>query len=110
MSTQTETGIDTRLFVGGAFVEAEGGRTFENRDPWSGDVVSDVEDKMSYGTFDWAITDSEATEALNELAALPAPGLADAMNRLLDLGADGIMTDKPSVLKDVLVQRGQWVV
>src|SRR6187402_1026130 len=38
----TQTGIDTRLFVGGAFVEAEGGRTFENRDPWSGDVVSDV--------------------------------------------------------------------
>src|SRR6188768_325785 len=42
MSTQTETGIDTRLFIGGAFVEAEDGRTFENRDPWSGDVVSDV--------------------------------------------------------------------
>jgi glycerophosphoryl diester phosphodiesterase len=35
---------------------------------------------------------------------------ADTMNRLLDLGADGIMTDKPSVLKNVLVQRGQWVV
>ena len=35
---------------------------------------------------------------------------ADEMNRLLDLGADGIMTDKPSVLKDVLMQRGQWVV
>jgi glycerophosphoryl diester phosphodiesterase len=35
---------------------------------------------------------------------------ADEMRRLLDLGADGIMTDKPSVLKDVLVQRGQWVV
>jgi glycerophosphoryl diester phosphodiesterase len=35
---------------------------------------------------------------------------ADEMKRLLDLGADGIMTDKPSVLKDVLVQRGEWVV
>jgi acyl-CoA reductase-like NAD-dependent aldehyde dehydrogenase len=42
MSTQTETGIDTRLFIGGEFVEAEGGATFENRDPWSGDVVSEV--------------------------------------------------------------------
>src|SRR6476620_2623287 len=42
MSTQTETGIDTGLFIGGAFVQAENGRTFENRDPWSGDVVSDV--------------------------------------------------------------------
>ncbi len=30
------------------------------------------------------------------------------MERLLDLGVDGIMTDRPSVLKDVLVRRGQW--
>ena len=28
------------------------------------------------------------------------------MNRLLDMGADGIMTDRPAVLKSVLVQRG----
>ncbi len=34
---------------------------------------------------------------------------AGEMARLLDLGVDGIMTDSPSVLKDVLVQRGQWV-
>ena len=31
------------------------------------------------------------------------------MERLLDLGVDGIMTDRPSVLKEVLVRRGQWV-
>jgi glycerophosphoryl diester phosphodiesterase len=30
------------------------------------------------------------------------------MARLLDLGVDGIMTDRPSVLKTVLGQRGQW--
>ncbi|MFK5689450.1 glycerophosphodiester phosphodiesterase [Ornithinimicrobium sp. LYQ92] len=30
------------------------------------------------------------------------------MHRLLDLGVDGIMTDRADVLKDVLVQRGQW--
>jgi glycerophosphoryl diester phosphodiesterase len=30
------------------------------------------------------------------------------MDRLLDLGVDGIMTDHPAVLKDVLVRRGQW--
>lgn len=42
MSTQTTTGIETRLFVGGAFVEADGGRTFENRDPFTGDVVAEV--------------------------------------------------------------------
>jgi glycerophosphoryl diester phosphodiesterase len=30
------------------------------------------------------------------------------MERLLDLGVDGIMTDRPTVLKEVLVRRGQW--
>ena len=33
---------------------------------------------------------------------------ADEIHRLLDLGADGIMTDHPTVLKDVLQQRGMW--
>ena len=30
------------------------------------------------------------------------------MARLLDLGVDGIMTDRPNVLKDLLVERGEW--
>ena len=30
------------------------------------------------------------------------------MNRLLDLGIDGIMTDKPQILKDVLLERNEW--
>ncbi|MEY2626428.1 MAG: hypothetical protein RJB08_187 [Actinomycetota bacterium] len=30
------------------------------------------------------------------------------MNELLDRGADGIMTDKPAVLRDVLTRRGSW--
>lgn len=34
---------------------------------------------------------------------------ATEMARLLDLGVDGIMTDRPAVLRDVLDQRGQWV-
>jgi len=33
---------------------------------------------------------------------------ADEMRRLLDLGVDGIMTDRPQVLKDVLTKRDQW--
>ena len=32
----------------------------------------------------------------------------DEMERLLDLGVDGIMTDRPAVLKEVLQRRGQW--
>lgn len=30
------------------------------------------------------------------------------MHELLDLGVDGIMTDRPSVLRDVLRERGAW--
>jgi glycerophosphoryl diester phosphodiesterase len=30
------------------------------------------------------------------------------MERLLDLGVDGIMTDRPAVLKDLLVERSAW--
>jgi len=33
---------------------------------------------------------------------------APAMHALLDLGVDGIVTDRPSVLRDVLRDRGDW--
>ena len=32
----------------------------------------------------------------------------EEINRLLDLGVDGIFTDRPTVLKEVLTARGQW--
>ena len=32
----------------------------------------------------------------------------DEMNALLDLGVDGLMTDEPEVLRDVLDKRGEW--
>jgi glycerophosphoryl diester phosphodiesterase len=31
------------------------------------------------------------------------------MARLLDLGVDGVMTDRPQVLKELLQQRGEWM-
>ncbi|MFN4100676.1 MAG: glycerophosphodiester phosphodiesterase [Pararhodobacter sp.] len=33
---------------------------------------------------------------------------AAEMHALLDMGVDGLMTDRPTLLKEVLVQRGQW--
>ncbi|HWD81664.1 MAG TPA: glycerophosphodiester phosphodiesterase family protein, partial [Kribbella sp.] len=33
----------------------------------------------------------------------------DTMRRLLDAGVDGIITDRTDLLKDVLIQRGQWL-
>jgi hypothetical protein len=38
------------------------------------------------------------------------PNQDTGVSKVYFSGAGGIMTDKPSVLKDVLMQRGQWVV
>ncbi len=32
----------------------------------------------------------------------------DEMRRLLDIGVDGLITDRPDILKTVLVERGEW--
>ncbi|MEZ5259350.1 MAG: hypothetical protein R2705_21445 [Ilumatobacteraceae bacterium] len=32
----------------------------------------------------------------------------EEMFRLLELGVDGIMTDRPAVLKQIMTQRGEW--
>jgi glycerophosphoryl diester phosphodiesterase len=33
----------------------------------------------------------------------------DEMKRLLDLGVDGILSDRPTLLKEVFVERGLWL-
>ena len=33
---------------------------------------------------------------------------AGEMRRLLDMGVDGIMTDEPELLREVMIERGQW--
>jgi glycerophosphoryl diester phosphodiesterase len=30
------------------------------------------------------------------------------MTRLLDMGVDGLVTDRPDLLKDLLIERGEW--
>ena len=64
------------------------------------DVVSDVEDRMSYGAFDWAITDSEAIESLNQLAALGGPALANAMTRLSQTAKTRLLDNLPDAARN----------
>src|SRR5438874_2311792 len=42
MSTEMRETTAKKLFVGGDWAEAEGGRTFEDRDPFTGEVVVEV--------------------------------------------------------------------
>ena len=45
-------------------------------------TIGDVEELLSYGAFDWAITDAEARQALNLLGGLPMTQLRVAVGRI----------------------------
>jgi glycerophosphoryl diester phosphodiesterase len=34
---------------------------------------------------------------------------SEEMTRLLDMGVDGLITDRPDLLKDLMIGRGEWV-
>ena len=63
------------------------------------DVVSDVESKMSYGALDWAVTDSEATEAFDLLAGLDQPALIAALTRLSQTAKSRLLDNLPGAVK-----------
>ena len=60
------------------------------------DVVSDVEERMSYGAFDWAVTDQEAIDSLNDLATLPTAALATTMARLSATAKSRLLDNMPA--------------
>ena len=42
MSAETRESTSKRLFIGGDWADAEDGRTFEDRDPFTGELVAEV--------------------------------------------------------------------
>ena len=65
MSADIRQGTSRRLFIGGEWGDAEGGRTFEDRDPFNGDLVAEVA----------AASRADAKRAI-AAAAAAAPGWA----------------------------------
>ena len=63
------------------------------------DVVSDVKEKLSYSFTDWAITDSEAMEALALLGSLPPADLPAAVTRLGTKYVDRLLDNLPDDAK-----------
>lgn len=57
------------------------------------ETVSEVDELLSYGALDWAITDGEARSALNKLAALPMRQLQNVIGRI---NASRLLDNLPS--------------
>ena len=63
------------------------------------DAIDDVQDKLSYGLLDWAVTDADAEGALAGLVALPAPALAAGLARLDQKYIDRLIDNLPDAAK-----------
>ena len=74
--------LETRAFVGGAWTDADDGRTFEVRNPARGDVIARVAD---LGRPEVARAIEAARVAMTDWAARPAKERAQVMRRWFDL-------------------------
>ena len=63
------------------------------------DVVDEVRKKLSYGLFDWAITDTEATDSLALLSTIPAAHLPAALSRLGTKFVSRLLDNLPDAAK-----------
>ena len=59
-------------------------------------AVSEIDELLSYGAFDWAITDSEAREALRLLGGLPMSQLGPALDSLGQEKIDRLLDNLPA--------------
>lgn len=63
------------------------------------DVISDVRDKLSYGLLDWAVTDSDALEALALLSSLTDAQLTAGAAKLEQKYIDRLIDNLPDAAK-----------
>lgn len=63
------------------------------------DAIDQVQDLLSYGVLDWAVTDSEAMQALALLNALPDPALAAGLARLDRKYVDRLIDNLPDAAR-----------
>ncbi|MGF2950248.1 NAD-dependent succinate-semialdehyde dehydrogenase [Microbacterium alcoholitolerans] len=74
--------VPTGLFIGGEWIDADGGRTFDVRDPATGDVILSIAD----GTADDGIRALDAAVAAQDSWAATAPRTrSDILRRAFDL-------------------------
>ncbi len=63
------------------------------------DTIDDVREKLSYGLFDWAITDAEAIDALAMLSTIPQADLPAALSRLGTKYVSRLLDNLPDAAK-----------